>query len=186
MLTMVIRIISIILFCLLQISISAQEYGSPSPNAPAEIEDWKELIGKCKCQSVSRNNDGTWQDTTQMEWIFQYIMDGLAVQDITYKADGKHSMSIRQYHPDSAAWYVTYFSGTAPSSKPGTWKGNRQGDKIILYMDQKAPNGQQGMYKITFSDISDQGYNWLGEWVNMDETFSYPTWKIYCKKEKND
>ncbi len=178
------KVLSILPFLLLSISISTQDYGSPSPDAPTEISDWKELIGVCDCQSLSRNNDGTWQDTIKLEWTFQYIMDGLAVQDITIKSDGKHSMSIRQYNADSAAWYVTYFSGTKPSPKPGTWKGSRKGDKIILYMDQRAPNGQPGKYKITFSEITLGGYKWLGEWVNLDETFSYPTWKIFCKKRK--
>lgn len=41
-----------------------------------------------------------------------------------------------------------------------------------------------GFYKITFYDISEEGFKWLGEWVNTTETFSFPTWKIDCKKRK--
>ena len=36
-----------------------------------------------------------------------------------------------------------------------------------------------------FYDINDDGFKWLGEWVNANESFSFPTWKIDCKKRKN-
>jgi len=29
-------------------------------------------------------------------------------------------------------------------------------------MEQPAPNGMEGFYKIFISDISDEGFNWLG------------------------
>ena len=54
--------------------------------------------------------------------------------------------------------------------------------KIILYRDQKAPNGMEGKYKITFSDITKDGFNWFGEWVTPDESFSYASWYIFCRK----
>ena len=56
---------------------------------------------------------------------------------------------------------------------------------MVLYMEQPAPNGMEGYYKIIFSDISDKGFNWLGQWVSKDKTIAYPTWKIFCKKRKN-
>jgi hypothetical protein len=65
----------------------------------------------------------------------------------------------------------------------GCWEGNRTGNKIILYREQAAPNGLEGFYKLTFFDITNKGYHWLGEWVDKQESFSYPTWKIFCKKE---
>ena len=65
------------------------------------------------------------------------------------------------------------------------WSGNKTTDgKIILYRPQKAPNDMEGFYKINFYDISEDGFKWLGEWVNPTETISYPTWKIDCKKRK--
>nr|WP_247672709.1 DUF4440 domain-containing protein [Aquimarina sp. MMG016] len=42
-----------------------------------------------------------------------------------------------------------------------------------------------GFYKINFYDINDKGFKWLGEWVNTNESFSYPTWKIECTKRVN-
>ena len=161
-------------------------FGLPHPDAPKELLDWAPLIGECDCKSIARNPDQSWGDTIQMLWRFKYIMNGMAVQDETLKADGKHSGSIRQFIADSSRWFVHYYSSGSPSTILPAWEGNRTEDgKIILYREQKAPNGMDGYYKITFSEISETGFNWLGEWVNLAETFSYPTWKIYCQKKQS-
>jgi len=158
-------------------------FGAPNPDAPSQLLDWAELIGDCECKSISRNQDKTWADTVNMVWRFKYIMNGFAIQDETLKEDGKHAGSIRQFIPDSSRWFVHFYSSGSPSSILPTWEGNKNEDgNIILYRDQKAPNGMEGFYKITFSEISRNGFNWLGEWVNRAETFSYPTWKIFCHK----
>lgn len=158
-------------------------YGSPNPNAPKQILDFEDMIGECECKSISRNADQTWGDTVNMVWRFKYIMNGMAIQDETLKEDGLHSGSIRQFIPDSSKWYVHYYSSGSPSTQLPVWEGTKnENGNIILYKDQTAPNGTEGYYKITFSEISKSGFNWLGEWVNKTETFSYPTWKIYCQK----
>ncbi len=162
---------------------SKNPFGSLNPAAPVQLSDYKELIGSCDCKSVSRIDQNTWADTVEMTWIFKYIMNGTAVQDETFKADGLHSGSIRQYSIDSAQWNVHYYSTVAvPSLR--TWYGNRKGDKIILYSDQPSPQGMPGFFKISFSDITYNSYNWIGEWVNEDESIHYATWKIFCKKKK--
>lgn len=160
-------------------------FGSPNPNAPSEINDYQEMIGLCDCKSITRNIDGNWNDTIEMTWEFKYILNGMAVQDQTLKADGTHSGSIRQFIADSASWYVHYYSSAKPSATLGTWKGRRKDGKIVLYREQKAPNGMEGFYKITFYDISERGFKWLGEWVDKAEKFSFPNWRITCKKRVN-
>ena len=163
-----------------------QPFGLPNPEAPPQILDWADLIGECDCKSISRNPDKSWADTVNMTWRFKYIMNGFGVQDETLKEDGKHSGSIRQFNPDSSRWYVHYYSSAGPVPVLSAWEGGKKEDgKIILYKAQKAPNGMDGFYKISFTDISPSGFNWLGEWVNTGETFSYPNWKIYCKKKNN-
>ena len=158
-------------------------YGTPHKDAPTELSDYAPLIGKSQCQSYSRNQDGTWQEPVAMTWTFRYIMDGMAVQDETIKEDGLHSGSIRQYHADSARWYVHYYSTTSPGSALPVWEGGKQDNEIVLYRDQTAPNGTPGFYKIRFFDITDEHFEWLGAWVNKDESFAWETWKISCKKE---
>lgn len=162
-------------------------YGRPHPDAPKQVKDFAPMIGKCDCTSLSRKADGTWNDAVQMTWTFKYIMNGWGVQDMTLKEDGAHSGSIRQYIADSSRWFVHYYSNSAPSTTLGTWEGNKsdEGDKIVLYRDQTAPNGFEGMYRLTFYDFTDNGYKWIGEWVDRAEKIIYPTWKIDCTRKQD-
>ena len=179
----------LILFCAItaiaQYDYSASQanpFGQLNPNASAAVADYAKLIGTCDCQSISRNPDGTWADPVDMIWTFKYIMNGMGVQDETLKADGGHSGSIRLYQPDSAKWYVHYYSTSTPGGQLSAWEGGMQDEEIILYNRQAAPNGTDGYYKIRFYDISSDGFNWLGVWTDLSESFVYETWKIECKK----
>lgn len=163
----------------------AHPFGRLNPEAPPQTADFAPLIGECNCKSVNRKADGTWSpDSVDMIWRFKYFMNGTAVQDETLKADGRHSSSIRQYSADSARWYVTYFSSSTASPSPPVWSGNKKGDDIVLYRPQPSPNGRDGYYRLTFTDISESGYNWRGEWVSTDETIVFPTWLIFCKRDE--
>lgn len=160
-------------------------FGLPNPKAPSELMDFAPLIGECNCKSQTRNQDQTWAEPIDMLWRFKYIMNGMAVQDETLKADEGYSGSIRQFIPDSTRWYVHYYSSRAPSTILPTWEGKKnEAGKIVLYREQKAPNGMEGYYRLSFYDIDDKGFKWIGEWVSLDETIVYPTWKIDCSNGK--
>ena len=161
-------------------------YGLPNPKAPKQIRDFEPMIGKCECTSTSRGPGQEWGTPQKMFWTFKYIMNGMAVQDETLKADGVHSGSIRQYNADSARWYVHYYtsSGAAPTLPAWEGKFEEEEGRIRLYKEQKAPNGLDGFYRITFYDFTESGYQWIGEWVDKDEKFVFPTWKIDCRKVK--
>ncbi|WP_109851754.1 DUF4440 domain-containing protein [Aquimarina sp. AU58] len=163
----------------------AHPFGQPNPKAPKEILDFAPLIGKCNCISQTRNQDRTWGEPNKMTWEFKYIMNGMAIQDQTLKADGRHSGSIRQFNADSSQWYVHYYSSVSANPVLSSWKGNKKDGKIILYRKQKAPNGMDGFSKLSFYDINDNGFKWLGEWVDTNESISFPTWKIECVRQEN-
>ena len=162
---------------------SNHPFGQPHPEAPSQVSDFGPMIGLSTCKSVSRNPDGTWADTVMMDWKFKYIMNGWAVQDETLKEDGRHSGSIRQFNQDSARWYVHYYASASPIPSLSTWEGSsKNGESIVLYREQKAPNGMDGYYRITFDRFTTHGYHWAGEWVNPNESIVYPTWRIFCTK----
>lgn len=160
-------------------------YGLPNPEAPPELMDFAPLIGECNCKSTLRKADQSWAEPVDMIWRFKYIMNGMAIQDETLKEDGTYSGSIRQFNQDSTRWYVHYYSSIPIATGLPVWEGNKTEEgKIILYREQKAPNGSDGFYRITFSDIDDNGFKWIGEWVDKSESFVYPTWKIDCSNGK--
>jgi len=158
-------------------------FGQANPNEPEQVKDFDALIGECNCKSTTRKPDRSWNEPEDMIWRWKYIMNGMGVQDETLKADGGHSGSIRQFIADSSKWYVHYYSSKSPSTTLSTWTGNKQGNgNIVLYREQKAQNGMDGFFRLTFYDISKTGYKWIGEWVDKSEKIVYPTWKIECEK----
>lgn len=158
-------------------------YGQPNPEAPEQIKDFEPMIGSCNCKSTTRKQDGSWNQSEDIIWKWTYIMNGTAVQDETLKPDGGHSGSIRQFIKDSSKWYVHWYSSKTPSTTFPVWEGNKKEDKITLYREQKAPNGTDGFFRLTFYDMSKTGYKWIGEWVDKAETIVYPTWKIECTRD---
>lgn len=187
------NIIYLVFLCFSFITFSQNEYepsekypfGRVNPDAPKQTADFQKLIGECNCKSVSRNPDQTWADPVDMIWRWKYIMNGMAVQDETLKFDRKHSGSIRQYNKDSLKWYVHYYSSNGATPKLPTWEGNKnENGDIVLYMNQKAPNGTEGYSRLTFYEISDKGYKWKGEWVDKTETVVFLFWKITCLREE--
>lgn len=162
-----------------------QPYGAYNPEAPEQLKDFEPMIGSSLCESIQRNPDGAWQDTMQVIWEFKYIFDGKAVQDISWKEDGTHSSSIRQFNADSSKWAVTYFSSANANFNPSTWYGGKtENGNIVLSRPQKAPgSGRDGTNRLTFYHISEESFDWIGEWVSEDESIVYPFWKMACIKE---
>lgn len=158
-------------------------YGLRNPNAPEQLDDFAPMIGTCDCKSLSRNPDGSWPDTTAMVWTFKYIMNGNAIQDLTW-SDKLQATSIRQFHPDSLQWVVGYNSFPGVTTTPSTWLGKKEGDDIVLKLPQKAPNGMDGVSRLTFTNIRDDGFEWRGEWTNEAQKIVYPFWLIWCTKRK--
>ena len=161
------------------------DFGQPSKNTPPAFLDFNDLIGIGECNSTRRNPDGSWQKPEFMTWTWRYIMDGQGVQDESIKDNGNHSGNIRQYVESEGKWYVHWYNSGQPAPTLPTWTGGKKDDgTIVLYRDQKSPQGMEGFSKLTFYDISETGYKWVGEWVDKAEKIVYPTWRIECEKQR--
>ncbi len=159
-------------------------FGKPHPDAPEAISDFESMIGKNDCLSLNRNPDGTWQDTLKMVWEFRYILNGNAVQDHTWHESGLYATSIRQYNADSAMWVVGYNASNFVSFTNIPWLGKKAGDEIVLKKEQKAPNGMDGVSRLTFYNITEEGFDWKGEWVDTSGSIIFPFWKIFCGNDR--
>lgn len=159
-------------------------YGLFNPKAPEQLKDYEKLIGQSHCQSIKKSKDQQWGDEVKMIWTFKYILNGNGVQDFTLKEDGTHSGSIRLYDTENKHWQIHYYSSVVNSKAQNLkmWTGVKKGNDLVYYRESKAPNGTEGYYRLSFKDITDKSFNWIGEWVDTNETMSFPTWKISCKK----
>ncbi len=164
---------------------SQSPYGKINPDAPLALADYKLLIGTNHCTSKSIKQDGTWSKPIKMTWIFKYTMNGLAIHDQTFKSDGKHSGSIRQYSPKTDKWYVHYYAVDKITST-SLYSGEKKQQNIVLYKQNgtvKTPDGRNAVYRPTFFDITANAFNWVGEWVDEVTHESLgATWKINCVK----
>ncbi len=185
-------IIILTIFSTFQLSAQTKDYGvsdkypfgQPNPNAPENIIDFEPMIGICDCKSVQRNKDGTWQDTLNMIWRFKYILNGTAIQDETWHESGFFATSIRQINTDSLNWVVSYFGTKIVTNTVNVWTGKKEGNQIVLKMPQKSPGGLDGFSRLTFYNMTENGFKWKGEWVDIKETVVYPFWTIDCTKRK--
>ncbi len=149
----------------------------------AALTDFAPMIGTCNCESQRMGQDGKWLDPVKSTWTFKYIMEGRGIQDEFTQVDGLSGGSIRQFNDKEKKWYVHYYSSRAASPRLQSWEGEKQKDgSILLYSPQKSSSGEGGFLKLRFYNISEKGYDWIGEWVNKDESKVSPFWKIICKK----
>ncbi len=163
------------------------QFGKIHPEAPKQLLDYQELIGLHQCLSTKRDQQGNFPDTVSFIWSFKYIFNGIAVQDETWKEDGSYTSSIRQFDTDSVSWLVTYFTSQGISFPAPHWTGEpRKDNKIQLYRPQKAPNGFDGYSRLTFQNITDDSFQWKGDWVSVDESFERTFWQITCNKMLDD
>jgi len=159
-------------------------YGKPNKNALAEIKDFEKLIGVCNCKSV-QYRAGKPGDTLDLKWKWKYILDGYGIQDEGWYGNDttqNHFTSIRILNPKTKKWHVPFFTPNM-TSNPNIWTGGKEGDKIILKRTQKTKKGEFESI-LTFSSITDKGFNWEGKIFNPSLNKTNVFWKIWCIKEE--
>jgi len=184
-----VRFITILLYCccaaaepLAPIYDPSPQYpfGRPNPDAPSELAEFHFMVGQNKCVEERRNSsNGDWISASR-SWDAHYYLNGFAIMDSGHSGKSWNG-NLRAYDVNNNEWHVTFFSMPVYSS--GVWKGLKEGNKIVLKQPQKAPgSGVEGVSRLTFSNISDAGFEWIGEWVSSDGSVVYPFWKISCQK----
>ena len=157
-------------------------YGRLNPDAPPETEQFAFMIGEHLCTDRLRNAEGEWVEQQKI-WTGRYYLNGHAIRDDTWRSAASTS-NIRAYDADSEEWVVTFFSAPGAGSA-AEWRGNQEADAMVVRQPQTAPNGTEGVSRLTFSDISDEGFEWKGEFVaaeGTDQEFVFEFWSSSCKK----
>lgn len=167
----------------------AYPYGRLHPDAPPETEHWGRLAGEWECSIEALLPSGNWVQGGKATWIWKYILDGFAVQDLWFQkwidlpqsvASINRDMSgtnIRMYLPAENCWEAVWFAnGRNITSRFSATSGPEQ----IVMTGEGAP----GLTRITFHDITKNSFEWKSE-TSQDEG---ETWtenvRIHCKRVK--
>ena len=150
----------------------------------------KALLSECKSNIVPQRCDlfggfvGEWdfewidyagtprERHLQGEWIFQWVLEGTAIQDIficpsrearkkDYQEDAAYATSVRMYNPDTHAWDIVYVE----LGSSIRLEARRYGNCIV-----QTVVGDEGQ-RWVFSEITRTSFHWQrlvwkgGEWV---------------------
>ncbi len=162
----------------------AYPFGRINPAAPPQLSQFEFMIGENDCVEQRIDNaTGDWVES-ERSWDAHYFMNGFAIRD-SGRSGATTNGNIRIFDTTEEEWAVTFFS--APFYGTGTWRGNMEGENMVLRQAQKAPGTDfDGFSTLTFSNVSAQGFDWSGEWISEDGTVVFPFWKISCQKVAGD
>lgn len=155
-------------------------FGRLNPEAPPETAQFAFMVGEFDCvDQILNPADGSWQ-TFKAIWNASYFLNGYGIQDKYWSAQVVTS-NIRVFDRKKKKWVVTYFK--KPDYASGVWEGEKEDDKLVMRQEIKSPDGKStGASRLTFYDISDEGFAWIAEAVFGDQ--ARPSWKSSCKRRR--
>ncbi len=151
-------------------------FGRLNPNTPSEAAQFDFMIGKCECIDEIKQEDGSWQKSDKSWlWQTQYVMNGYGVMDW-----GRAFRSIRVFDKKQDKWVVTFISAH-PEYFSGIWKGGKAGNEIVLLRNER-DKGIKYVKRLTFYNISKEGFDWKAESVYKDGSVKV-NGMISCQKK---
>lgn len=156
-------------------------FGKRNPKSPVEIEQFGRLAGLWRTEQEIRKRDGGWVQETSGYWVWKYVIDGFAVQDLWYQgADSLPSYmgslgrsyqltAVRIYEAASKEWKIAWMAngaGATPGQDFGTFRATLEGDSIVM-TTPPAP-GAFGLQRVVFSEIEQDSFLWVSEY-SQDE-----------------
>lgn len=157
---------------------SDHPFGRVNPNAPDELQQFAFMIGEFDCEDELLLNR-EWRKMKAI-WHANYTLNGYAIQD-HYRNEIYAGTSIRLYRPTQELWRVSFY-GMA-GGHTGVWHGSRDGDSIVLTSEQQAPDGSPVTSRLSFSNIREDGFDWLGERITADGEAT-ANWKIWAHRRR--
>lgn len=132
---------------------------------PDEFNYFGKLIGSWEINYIEGNNSLA----IKGEWLFSWVLEGMAIQDVIILPDYEYGTSLRIYNPDTHTWDVAY----GYTGKIIRLEAKKQDDMIMLTFvnDERR--------KWVFTKIEDYCFHWEnitvkedGEWYINAEIFA--------------
>lgn len=153
-------------------------FGRKNPAAPDELEQFAFMIGHFDCKDRIRQADGSWLEFPAT-WHGYYFLNGHGIID-RYWNGRFATANTRVFDPSSKTWKVTFFK--MPGYSSGVWEGAKEEDKLVMKRENTRPDGTKVVSRLTFYDISEEGYEWKGEQVTGESAVT--TWTSSCKRRE--
>ncbi len=143
---------------------------APAADAPEGLAQFGRLVGDWYIEQQVRQADGSWQSTGDAEWNFRYALGGYAIQDQWVQPpegapliDGEsrqYGTNLRIYDSEGDRWRIVWASSDQPTFTEYEATTNERGELMMIGDDRERPGVTQ---KITYFDISENGWNWKME-----------------------
>jgi hypothetical protein len=148
---------------------SDQKFGTPNPNAPAELSRFAFLVGRWQCEAKVKLDNGEWQ-TYDATWIGRFILDGYAIADEYRMTDSAGElivlgMNLRVYDPVKHTWNMKWLNALAwtwVDLGPAELGGVIFDGQSISYVF-KEPMAGHAYTRATYKNISQTRFTWRGE-----------------------
>ena len=155
--------------------------GERHEKAPAEIEQFGQLVGVWDVEPEMRAQTGAWMPSKPGVWVWKYAIDGFAVQDLWYQSKDNLPMYManlgrdymltanRVYDVANKKWQVAWMAngaGQVMGMDFGTFTAAKEGDAIV--MNSPPEDKAFGLQRVTFYEISKDSFKWKSEY-SMDE-----------------
>jgi hypothetical protein len=144
--------------------------GGPGREYERELMLYGQLVGSWDIESEWFAPDGTIRGRGKGEWHFGWILGGMGVQDVLFRAGAdasQYGTSLRCYDPKSGIWHIAWMQ---PASGEFVHLiGKRDGRRILQEGTGTDPKRQE---RWTFNDITANRFRWLGE-VSFDEGLTW-------------
>ncbi len=149
------------------------DYGRMNPNAPKQIEEYGQLVGKWDVTISQPDSTNTWVESNAT-WVFKYILDGHAIQDYWINPssaslqEGQNQFlgtNIRIYNPQLKLWQCSWLENQT-HNMAGIWQSFMNDDDEIVLKDST------DTWQITFFNIAEQSFDWRWDVKQQDGSMS--------------
>jgi len=137
-------------------------YGQPSPDAPAELDQFAFIVGDWACSTKFLTADGETYNEGTADWIGVYILGGWAVQDywVGHGPQGQefHGTNIRSFDRETGKWNNRWLpAGTL------RWKyyaSEMVGDTMVMTGGEGSDARGDFIDRNTFYEIGPDSWRW--------------------------
>jgi hypothetical protein len=156
-------------------------FGVKHASAPAEIDQFGQLVGIWDVEAELRRQDGEWMKSAPGIWAWKYAIDGFAVRDLWYQ--GADNLPVymanlgrdylltanRIYDVTNKKWQVAWMAngaGKVMGADFGTFTAVFENDEIV--MTSPPGDGAFGLQRVVFYEIAEDSFGWKSEYSTDD------------------